>query len=83
MRRKSDTRENWKNAHTKGYVISLILGEGGGRAPLTKGRGGQGPPGPPGSYSTGLDSVVHVSGLMMPCVSEGVVRSCKYYELDR
>jgi hypothetical protein len=48
-RRKSDTCENWKNAHTKGYVLSLIIGP-----PLLKdwGGGASGPPGSPGSYST-------------------------------
>ena len=26
--------ENWKNAYTKGYVLSLIIGGGGARPPL-------------------------------------------------
>ena len=44
--------ENWKNAYTKGYVLSLIIG--GARSPLLKYWGGaSGPPGPPCSYSTG------------------------------
>ena len=37
--------ENWKNAYTKGYVLSLIIG--GARPPLLKYWGGQWPPGPP------------------------------------
>ena len=37
--------ENWKNAYTKGYVLSLIIG--GARPPLLKYWGGQWPPWPP------------------------------------
>ena len=44
---------NWKNAYTKGYVLSLIIWGGGGQAPPSEVLGGaSGPPGPPCSYST-------------------------------